>query len=330
MDDGVHAEGLAKSFGDTRALDGVDLHVPEASVLGLLGPNGAGKTTTVRILCTLLSADAGQATVAGYDVFTQAASVRASIGLTGQYAAVDENLTGAENLEMVGRLSQLRRAEAVRRTRDLLQRFDLADAANRPAKTYSGGMSRRLDLAASLIAQPRVLFLDEPTTGLDPSGRRGMWQVIRELVGEGTTLMLTTQYLEEADQLADRIAVIDRGNVIAEGTAAELKAQVGGEIFEFEPADPDQADAAVRAVSELADGEIELHHTGGRTTVSLPLGQDRSLMATAMRRLDEAEIGLADIGMRRPSLDDVFFSLTGQAPTNYATDQARSTEQSAA
>jgi ABC-2 type transport system ATP-binding protein len=310
-DSAITASGLRKSFGDVEALTGVDLEVPTASVLALLGPNGAGKTTTVRILATLLRADSGTATVGGYDVATQQREVRERIGLSGQYAAVNEALTGEENLEMVGRLYRMHRPEAHRRALELLERFDLSDAARRPAKTYSGGMRRRLDLAAALVAQPPVVFLDEPTTGLDPRSRLGMWDTIEDLVGGGATVLLTTQYLEEADRLADNVAVIDTGRVIAEGSPAELKGRVGGERVEVTTATPGAAPQAAQALARIADGEIRVDAQRG--TIIVPVrGGSRSLM-DAVRLLDASSVDVADIGLRRPTLDDVFLSLTGHA-----------------
>ena len=309
----VWARGLRKRFGGTVALDGVDLEVAEGSVLGLLGPNGAGKTTTVRILTTLLAPDEGEAGVAGHDVVAEPHAVRSAIGLTGQYAAVDENLTGAENLLLIGRLLNLPRADARRRGAELLERFDLTDAADRLLRTYSGGMRRRLDLAASLVGRPRVLFLDEPTTGLDPRSRLGLWEVIRELVADGTTLLLTTQYLEEADALADRIAVIDQGRVIARGTADELKRSTGGTVLRLEPEDAADLD---RGAAALADLGVE-RDPDGRALV-LPVGDDNGVLVAAVRRVDDAGIALADLGLRRPSLDDVFLTLTGRQPAEPA------------
>ncbi len=309
----IVVEGVTKSFGATRALAGVDLEVPQAHVVGLLGPNGAGKTTIVRILATLLHPDSGQATVAGFDVKTQAQKVRQAIGLTGQYAAVDENLTGVENLVMIGRLNQLSKAQARVRADELLERFDLVHAAHRTAKTYSGGMRRRLDLASSLVGRPQILFLDEPTTGLDPRSRIGLWDVIRELVAEGTTLLLTTQYLEEADRLADSIVVIDEGSIIARGTANELKDRVGGEQLELTPSDPTKLDAAVSALVAISNGTVRVDRENDRLT--LPVGNDRNRLAAVIRRLDEAGIDIADLAIHRPSLDDVFLSLTGHTST---------------
>jgi ABC-2 type transport system ATP-binding protein len=308
----ILAEGLRKSFGNVHALDGVDLDVQPSTVLGLLGPNGAGKTTVVRILTTLLHPDAGHATVAGHDVVRHAEELRHVIGLAGQYAAIDENLTGLENLEMVGRLYHLTRAEARRRGAEVLERFELAHAADRTAKTYSGGMRRRLDLGASLVGRPKVLFLDEPTTGLDPRSRLELWDVIRELVRDGTTLLLTTQYLEEADRLADDIAVIDGGKVIARGTADELKARVGGEVLALRVSDRSRVPAAAGAVLGLGPGGGKVDNNTGELTI--PVGTDGPRVLTeAIRRLDAEGIELADISLRRPTLDDVFLSLTGHA-----------------
>lgn len=303
----VEAHGLVKDFGDVRALDGIDLVVPRGKVVGLLGPNGSGKTTTVRILATLLKATDGSAKVAGFDVASQADDVRRSIGLTGQYAAVDEFLTGRENLRMFGGLYHLDAAYVRERADELLERFDLTDAANRPAKTYSGGMRRRLDLAASLIAKPGILFLDEPTTGLDPRSRIGLWNVITELIAEGTTVLLTTQYLDEADQLADDIVVIDHGRVIAHGTSSQLKDEIGGDRLEVTLADPSQAAAAVQALAPVVsgDGSIDGAH------YSAPVAGGSTVLISAVRALDAEHVAVADIGLRRPTLDDVFLSLTG-------------------
>ena len=308
----IQVEGLIKRFGAVEALRGVDLRVEPGAVFGLLGPNGAGKTTAVRILTTLLHPDGGRATVVGRDVVRDAAELRALIGLAGQYAAVDENLTGFENLQMVGRLYHLPAEEARRRSRDVLERFELAEAGDRPAKTYSGGMRRRLDLGASLVGRPEVLFLDEPTTGLDPRGRGEMWDVIRELAIEGTTILLTTQYLEEADRLADQIAVIDDGLVIAEGTSDELKTKVGGEVLQIRVVDRSRTPEAAGLVLGLGPGGGKADNSTGEIT--LPVGADApTLLAEAVRRLDGAAIVLADIGIHRPTLDDVFLSLTGHA-----------------
>lgn len=306
----IEAEGLTKSFGDVHAVTGVDLRVEEGTVFGLLGPNGAGKTTTVRILTTLITPDAGSATVAGYDVVTQRTALRSSIGLAGQYAAVDEILTGRENLVMVGQLYRLSTREAKRRADEILERFDLADAADRAVKTYSGGMRRRLDLAASLVGRPQVLFLDEPTTGLDPRSRLGLWDFIEDLVSGGTTLLLTTQYLEEADRLAGRIAVIDRGRVIAEGTSSELKGMIGGDVLELELAHASDVPRAIEALAGLCCGDPTYEEL--TTTVRVPVETAVGTITDAVRRMDGAGIELLDIAVHRPTLDDVFLSLTGE------------------
>jgi ABC-2 type transport system ATP-binding protein len=303
----ISVRGLSKSYGDVRALDGVDLDVRRGTVLGLLGPNGAGKTTVVRILATLLLPDAGTARVAGLDVVRDAAKLRERIGLAGQYAAVDENLTGLENLTMVGRLYGMRRPQAKTRGLELLDRFELDEAANRPVKTYSGGMRRRLDLADALVARPPVLFLDEPTTGLDPRSRLNLWETIERLVAEGTTVLLTTQYLDEADRLADTIVVIDRGKVIAEGTSDELKDRVGGERLEVRLDDGADVEAALRALAPMSD-EPPVAEDG---LVKLSIRARRGTIVQAVRRLTEAGIGVDDLAIRRPTLDDVFLALTG-------------------
>jgi ABC-2 type transport system ATP-binding protein len=309
------AEGLVKIYrsrtSEVRAVDGLDLTVEEGTVLGLLGPNGAGKTTTVRILTTLLRPDAGHATVAGFDVVRQAQQLRRVIGLSGQYAAVDENLTGRENLRLFGRLYQLPNAEARRRADDLLEQFALGEAADRVVKTYSGGMRRRLDLASALIGRPRLLFLDEPTTGLDPRGRLGMWEVIRSLVREGTTLLLTTQYLEEADELAHTIAVVDHGKIIARGSSDELKAQVGGERIEVVVHNRDDIPRAIEVIRATAEGGHAIDEHVRKITVPAKGGAGR--LVQVVRELDEAGIVIDDIALRRPTLDDVFLTLTGRA-----------------
>jgi ABC transporter DrrB family efflux protein len=310
----VRVEGVVKRFGSTTALAGVDLEVPEGMVFGLLGPNGAGKTTLVRILATLLQPDEGQAQLLGHDVVAESSKVRELLALTGQFAAVDELLTGRENLEMFGRLFRLSRDEARRRASELLERFELADAADRTAKTYSGGMRRRLDLASSLLTQPRVLFLDEPTTGLDPRSRNEIWEIVRDLRREGTTILLTTQYLEEADQLADEIAVIDHGLVIAEGTGSELKDRVGGQILEVELTDVQQRDEAEAALLRVGCGPPEEDARPNRLTLPAPR-EGLLLVEEAAAELRRAGVGVSDMGLRRPTLDDVFLQLTGEAPS---------------
>jgi oleandomycin transport system ATP-binding protein len=323
----IRAEGLAKSFGTTRALDGIDLEVAPGTVLGLLGPNGAGKTTAVRILATLLAPTAGQAQVGGYDVVRQPHQVRQLIGLTGQYAAVDENLSGTENLSMLGRLLGLDKLQARRRGAELLDRFDLADAGARTVKTWSGGMRRRLDLAASLVGRPPVLFLDEPTTGLDPRSRNSMWAQIRELVAEGTTVLLTTQYMDEADQLAHQIAVIDHGQVIATGTPDELKAKLGGQVLEIRPADPADLERAAAQLGELTGSQASIDPDIRQLSVPRP---DPAWLPVAVRRLDEARIGVVDLALRRPSLDEVFLALTGRPAEAPPSERRQAAEETAA
>ncbi|WP_112469236.1 ATP-binding cassette domain-containing protein [Streptomyces triticisoli] len=317
MPGAIYAEGLVKTFGDVRALDGVDLDVPEGTVLGLLGPNGAGKTTTVRCLTTLLRPDSGKAVVAGLDVLEHPNEVRRSIGLSGQFAAVDEYLTGRENLQMVGRLYQMRAGAAKTRAAELLEQFNLADAADRPAKTYSGGMRRRLDLAAALVVSPPVMFMDEPTTGLDPRNRQQLWDVIKQLVSGGTTLLLTTQYLEEADHLAHEIAVVDHGRVIARGTSDQLKARTGGERVEVVVHDREHISTACEVLRGFGKGDTAVEEHTRKLTV--PVTGGAKLLAEIIRELDARGIEIDDIGLRRPTLDDVFLSLTGHVAE--ATDE---------
>jgi ABC-2 type transport system ATP-binding protein len=319
MNETIVASDLAKCYKDVHALAGLSLAVPEGSVLGLLGPNGAGKTTAVRILTTLLRPDTGKAVVAGIDVLADPAEARRRIGVSGQYAAVDENLTGFENLDMVGRLYHLGAKHSRVRSRELLEQFDLADAGDRPAKTYSGGMRRRLDLAGALVARPPVLFLDEPTTGLDPRSRSDLWTVIGDLVEGGTTLLLTTQYLEEAERLADNILVIDHGTAIAEGTADELKAKVGGERLELIATDEGDVETIL---STIADVGSDRPAVDGRR-ICLPVATGPKALMEAVRRLDEIDVELHDVGLRRPTLDDVFLALTGHG----AEESAETTEE---
>jgi ABC-2 type transport system ATP-binding protein len=309
-----------KHFGEVKAVDGIDLTVPYGKVYGLLGPNGAGKTTTVRILSTLLKATAGHATVAGIDVAKHPDAVRRSIGLTGQYAAVDEYLTGRENLDMVGRLYHLPKEHVRRRADELLERFDLTEAADRPARTYSGGMRRRLDLSASLVGDPKILFLDEPTTGLDPRSRLQMWDVISDLVADGTTVLLTTQYLEEADLLAEQIVVIDRGKVIAEGTSDDLKTAVGGDRLEIVVSHGSSLDDAAAALGALSDGAATVDADSRRVTS--PVSGGSTVLVDAVRALDVAGVKVDDLALRRPTLDDVFLTLTGHGAEEVAAEPA--------
>jgi ABC-2 type transport system ATP-binding protein len=308
----ILVEGLVKSFGEVRALRGIDLSVPRGTVLGVLGPNGAGKTTAVRILTTLLLPDSGRALVEGHDVVREAAAVRRSIGLAGQSAAIQEELTGRENLEIIGRLYHLSWPQARARAVELLDQFGLSDAADRAAKNFSGGMQRRLDLAASLVGRPKVLFLDEPTTGLDPRSRLAMWDTIRSLVAAGTTLLLTTQYLDEADELADEIVVIDRGQVIAAGTAEELKGRVGGDVIEFTVPDRSRVEDAVTAITKVGEAEPHVDNETGVVSVGVG-GRGSDALIEAVRGLDAAGVETNGLTMRRPSLDDVFLALTGHA-----------------
>ena len=316
----IRTEGLIKTFGTVEALKGVDLEVEKGAVYGLLGPNGAGKTTAVRILTTLLQPTSGRAEVDGLDSVRDAEELRFRIGLAGQSAAVDENLTGLENLVLVGRLYHLPHAEARRRSVEVLERFDLSEAADRPAKTYSGGMRRRLDLAASLVGRPDVMFLDEPTTGLDPRSRIDVWEFIRELQSEGTTILLTTQYLEEADQLADRIGVMDVGTIIAEGTSDELKDRIGGEVLELHVQHRADTARVVETLRNMGEGEPVVDHDEGQ--VRIPVHRDgAAVLLDSVRRLDEAHIALADIALHRPTLDDVFLSLTGRGAEHERDDE---------
>jgi oleandomycin transport system ATP-binding protein len=313
MTDVIEAEGLTKRFGTTQALAGVDFAAPAGQVLALLGPNGAGKTTAVRILATLLRPDGGRARIAGYDVVDQAVEVRQLIALTGQFASVDDELTGTENLIMIGRLLGLSRLTARGRAREMIERFELTDAARRAVKTYSGGMRRRLDLAASLLGDPDVLFLDEPTTGLDPRARNQVWETIRRVVADGATVLLTTQYLDEADELADQIVVIDHGLVVADGTPAELKARTGGQTLVVRAADRAHAEPVAAVVAEITGVRPDVHHETG---LVLAAAGDPAMLSALVRRLDEAGIVAAELGLRLPSLDEVFLTLTGHPATS--------------
>jgi len=317
MTDVIEAEGLTKRFGTTQALAGVDFAAPAGQVLALLGPNGAGKTTAVRILATLLRPDGGRARIAGYDVVDQAVEVRQLIALTGQFASVDDELTGTENLIMIGRLLGLSRLTARGRAREMIERFELTDAARRAVKTYSGGMRRRLDLAASLLGDPDVLFLDEPTTGLDPRARNQVWETIRRVVADGATVLLTTQYLDEADELADQIVVIDHGLVVADGTPAELKARTGGQTLVVRAADRAHAEPVAAVVAEITGVRPDVHHDTG---LVLAAAGDPAMLSALVRRLDEAGIVAAELGLRLPSLDEVFLTLTGLSAPDADTD----------
>jgi ABC-2 type transport system ATP-binding protein len=316
LTDIIRTSDLVKRFGKVTALDGIDFAVPQGTVLGLLGPNGAGKTTAVRILTTLLEPDGGTATVAGLDVVAEPRKVRERIGLSGQNAAVDEHLTGYENLDMVGRLYHLGRQRSQARARELLDRFELSEAGNRPAKTYSGGMRRRLDLAAALVAEPDVLFLDEPTTGLDPRSRAQMWETIQSLVAGGSTVLLTTQYMEEADRLADNIVVIDRGRVIAQGTSDELKTQIGGERIEMILANSADVPPARTILAGLCIGDVQVEEQTRKLTAAVTGGAD--VLGLTLQHLKNHDVAVVDVGLRRPTLDDVFLTLTGHAAEDVA------------
>jgi oleandomycin transport system ATP-binding protein len=322
----IEAEGLVKTFGKVKALDGVDMVAGEGTVFGLLGPNGAGKTTAIRILSTLLKPDAGHATVGGFDVVSQPADVRRLIGLTGQYAAVDELLSGKENLYMIGRLLGFSAGDARARATDLLESFELTDAAGKFVKTYSGGMRRRLDLAASLVGRPRFLFLDEPTTGLDPRSRLELWGMIRALVAEGTTVLLTTQYLDEADRLADELVVIDHGKVIAAGTPKELKTRIGGHVLQAQPVDPADLEKTERILAEFCYGEDPFRDD---LLITVPIA-DRAAIGQVVRRLDEEGVVVEDLSLRRPSLDEVFLKLTGHLADERTDEEAETEERSSA
>jgi len=318
--DAVWAEGLKKHYKSVKALDGLDITVPRGTVMGLLGPNGAGKTTAVKILTTLVQPDAGTARVAGVDLMAEPSKVRSLIGVSGQNAAVDEYLTGFENLDMVGRLYHLGRAASQARARELLDQFDLTEAGDRQAKTYSGGMRRRLDLAGALVARPPVLFLDEPTTGLDPRSRTEMWGLLKGLVADGASVLLTTQYLDEADQLADNIVVIDRGNKIAEGTSDQLKAQVGGERIEVTVVDETRTEEAAKLLTPYAVGEPQIDYEAH--VVRVPVSGGAKVLGEALRTLEAANIALDDVGLHRPTLDDVFMTLTGHSTDENQEDAA--------
>ncbi|WP_439384128.1 ATP-binding cassette domain-containing protein [Amycolatopsis lexingtonensis] len=327
MSHAIQAEGLVKHFGETKALDGVDLEVPFGQVVGVLGPNGAGKTTAVRILATLMKPDEGRATVGGYDVVKDPVRVRSLIGLTGQYASVDEDLNGTENLVLIGRLYGMPRAHAKKRAAELIERFELTKAAKRPIRTYSGGMRRRLDLAASLVGGPEVLYLDEPTTGLDPHARNEVWDVVRGLVAEGATVLLTTQYLEEADQLADKITVFDHGRVVADGRADELKRRVGGQTLQVRPTQLADMDAVDRILADLAG--VRPSRDNGTGLLTAPVN-DPVLLSTLVRKLDEAGITADELALRLPSLDEVFLALTGHTAESSTEDTSRDLEGSLA